>query len=396
MGNLLDGFDAHSALLLDQYRDCTTKGLVRVALFPAACALLVLVGLYKSRSVFTAIEFVVLMTSRVRDPLVTFASFSIAKLLQSFLWFLGDYRDKSRPQYSEIVFHSWFYHSGFTWGEWLYDFSTDPADDADADSVSSALAGQPAALRPSNGTLLGICDGLLPRRRPLSKAKNSWVRVWCGQARLAPETLKQAMQELPVSGACHNWAQTTIYELSSDKYFSFAILAFLRWEVWILSIFFALLVLEEGDRAQLIATPCAAGTNYGPIADLMLICLAVYDSLQLRPRHLAANRHSSWSREFAKFATLWVMFAVVRGVVSHFHAESRSLHQVCAFLLLGIAMAILVTLAHGYCCVGPGAFCCCRSRSSSSKSRVPGSVESGQAAPVALSSPLRRRKRPSF
>jgi hypothetical protein len=81
-------------------------------------------------------------------------------------------------------------------------------------------------------------------------------------------------QILELSDQCHNWAQITIYELSADKFFSFAMLLFLRAEVWVLELFS--IVCSIGDVA--------------PLVDLLFIVIVTWDTWNVRVEHLQTNK----------------------------------------------------------------------------------------------------------
>ena len=64
--------------------------------------------------------------------------------------------------------------------------------------------------------------------------RQAWLEQFCGYA-WNGFTETDVLKKLQSGGRSHNWAVITCYELLVDKFFTFALLAFLRYDVWLLT-----------------------------------------------------------------------------------------------------------------------------------------------------------------
>lgn len=115
--------------------------------------------------------------------------------------------------------------------------------------------------------------------------KPSFIRHFASYAfTLSGDRIEKALASC---GRCHNWAILSIYQLSVDKFFSFAMLLFWRWDFWVLTVMFVIaplcLLLFAITRPASVKDLCDC---IDALLELCFVALAIYDSFNLREQLL--------------------------------------------------------------------------------------------------------------
>lgn len=289
---------------------------------------------------WSLLELVTLAVARLTwpdAPGVSFIGFYLSKFIVSALFFyyqhqVGRHSNKPRIFYifgfAEDPVHGGLYARGS-----LYDYSERKANNASSEADRSF-----PHLRASV---------LAYDMSKLTKAAVVQFVAYAHGAAIIVERLK-------LSGRCHNWAAVKLYEMSTDKFFSFVLLHFLRWDMWIgfsLSSLLGAYALIE----QLVQRD-ASGVSL--LIDCVFLFIAVLDALNLEPRrvnlHPERRRRSlkrsqvcHWLEGFVKYALVFGLQCLV-AVVS-----PRSPYCSCGPLFLWFALVLAVYVAcHGMRMVG--------------------------------------------
>lgn len=86
------------------------------------------------------------------------------------------------------------------------------------------------------------------------------------------------LEIMVLSGKCHDIAVSNIYKMSSDKFLSYSMLSFLRWQTWILVVFGLVLLWPSADQS-------------GHFFDILVFCISVWDSANMDVDLLAKKRN---------------------------------------------------------------------------------------------------------
>jgi len=122
---------------------------------------------------------------------------------------------------------------------------------------------------------------------------------------------------LDLCGKCHNWAVITCYELSADKFLSLAVLCFLRWDMWIVSLFAVILEVYVYWIGSILTDVVEIIVQ---LIDTLLFVLILIDTANMRSDTLKKNQeekkkagHSDSIHEIMKLVStvfLWCVYFI--------------------------------------------------------------------------------------
>jgi hypothetical protein len=265
----------------------------------------------KARSTTTKIELFLLLILQCWDPKCTFLLYTLAKFIQSLLVFffryvMGTYKNGELVYYL-LGFREDPVHAGFLYRNVFYHYT---------------LARR--GFRNQKGDRL---TNLVP-----DHSENVPTAKWKQPVAYDAGSFEDSELEqlLASSGKCHNWALVTLYQISSDKFFTYGLLAILRWETWIL--WLALLI------------SCARGEDLGYLVEPFLLGLFLYDTFNLnsvlaeKGQIYRNTRKMSVRSEAAKFLMLCIISAFVWSSIGVWGASSQY------FLLLALTFIVALSM----------------------------------------------------
>lgn len=252
---------------------------VSVAQLPFLLSSFTLLGLVcfkgSARSKSTILEMVTLFLWHLYDPAVSFFSYFTAKLLISFVVFIFSFTftATSKKKLKTLTYHIGFptdlLHAGVSCGEFFYHYAL-PQTPSTAETDQSWK--------------------LVPRASPKRIGDRARLKVKCGLAYDGADNNANILKLLTSCGRCHNWALITIYEMSTDKFLSLAMLSFLRWDVWVLLVGLA------------FGYPLACESDLildflGRFLDILFLALSIFDSANMSNARLVASRRHAVARD---------------------------------------------------------------------------------------------------
>lgn len=302
------------------------------AVFALSCfAFLYCVLAKHVQSKSTILEIVALFVCHFINPAVTYFSYFTCKLLMSFLVFLLSLpTNKKKPK---LTYHLGFptdrWHAGVSCGTNFYHYAF------------------PASGPPKPKT--DQSWGLVPRDAPKAVGDNATLKTKCGFAYDGADDPAGILQLLESCGRCHNWALITIYEMATDKFLSFSMLSFLRWDVWALvgmSMVFGTKVcfpngLFGGFRDEI-----------GDLMDVGFLILSVVDGFNMRNARLIANRahanRDKWRsiKNALKCMCLFFFWYIYVQVIIKAYSVT-GLFQFLLLLVLSVGITTMVNLLVG-------------------------------------------------
>jgi hypothetical protein len=160
----------------------------------------------------------------------------------------------------------------------------------------------------------------------------------------------EILKLLNSSGRCHIWAIATIYDFSTDKFLSSAVLLLLRWETWgliFIDIVLGALYFTFSGNLSVEITPFFI-TLFSELNDLCLLVLQIFDICNHHVERLVENKTNQKKQlqrspktdtyHFILLVVLWVLAALV---VMHYKIPNY-VH----LLTVGLLSAALVIAMH--------------------------------------------------
>jgi hypothetical protein len=272
------------------------------------------------RSKSTILETAALVLWHFSDPTVSFFSYFTAKLFISFVAFLLSLLTTNKDKLKKLTYHIGFpsdkWHAGVSCGDTFYHYAF-PRDPATAEKDQSF--------------------GLVPRDSPKHVGDKSTLKVKCGLAYHGADDSASIMKLLASCGRCHNWALITIYEMSTDKFLSLAMLSFLRWDMWVLLV------------GLIVGYPLAFEHDVilsflGRLLDVLFLALSIFDSVNMsHARLLASRRHAERNPWLPLKNALKLVFLFITWYV-YVEYVVKPFGVTCSFqFLLLLVLSILVT-----------------------------------------------------
>ncbi len=224
----------------------------------------------------TLVEMIIYVVLRcVVGSSLTFVMFQTSKFALSFLLFwcryytgahdgltplfyLSGFRPRDHPDATNSLFHG-----ALLFGNRLVHYRDRRNGDGPGDPMF-----------PLTPDYLTVDETLQVLSRPHGSTENVDIQQFVGYGPSDASVSEDEMRSvLESSGQCYHFAVITIYELSTDKFFSYMIVQFLRYDMW-LGVFIGWVV------------SLFAKEGVDQVTDMLFLLIAVFDAANLRPRKL--------------------------------------------------------------------------------------------------------------